>query len=88
MSSCCWRCLSSLYFACSALISGWSRWSACIDLNCLRVSGSRISRTTTVSPMIARPHEPPTTWSWMNTITESVASISGCRTLAKTTGMG
>ena len=66
MTSCCWRCLSSLCLACSALSSGATRTIACIDLNCLTVSGARQARTHSVSITIDMPQPTPIE-SWKNT---------------------
>src|SRR5437868_3069260 len=77
MISCCWRCLSSLYFSFSAWICGASRCISCIDLSCLNVSGTSTARITTVSPTIASPQLPPTTLSWMNTMIDSNSLMRG-----------
>src|SRR5207244_1949102 len=48
-----------------------------MDFSCLNVSGTSTARMTTVSPTIASPQLPPTAWSWMNTMTDSNALMSG-----------
>src|SRR4051794_17002559 len=76
MISCCWRCLSSLYFACSFFSSGATAAIARIDLNCLTVSGAIAARTMTVSSTIDMPQPTPSV-SWMKTrIGFSTSTIS------------
>src|ERR1700677_2487582 len=77
MISCCWRCLSSAYLSLIAFISGASRCVSCIDFSCLKVTGTRIARTSTVRPTIAKPQLPPTRWGCMNTMMHSNRLISG-----------
>ena len=77
MISCCWRCLSSLYFSFSALICGAIRCISCIEFSCLNVSGTSTALVSTVSPTIASPQLPPTRCAWMNTMIDSNRLISG-----------
>ena len=69
--------MSSLYFSFNAWICGAKRCISCIDFSCLNVSGTSTALMTTVSPTIASPQLPPTTWSWMKTMIDSNALISG-----------
>jgi hypothetical protein len=66
-----WR--SSLYFSCSALISGAMSCMPRMDLACLTASGTSSARTTTVSAMIEKPQPIPTV-SWKKRRTSSNAS--------------
>ena len=83
--------MSSLYLACSALIWGDSVCSACIERNCLIVSGSISVRTTIVSAMIDIPQLNPKV-SWKNWMIASKTEISGWKMswmmFAKTNGIG
>ena len=83
MISCCWRCLSSLYFAWIAFISGASCCIRTIDLICLSVSGIIAARTTIVSSTIDQPHGIPAEL-WKNLMTASKTSISGWKIFAVT----
>src|SRR6185312_3655190 len=77
MISCCWRCLSSLYFSWISFNCGARRCSSCIERNCLSVSGTSTARINTVSPTIAMPQLAVVMFVWMNTRIDWKTLISG-----------
>ncbi len=75
--------MSSLYFACIALICGASDCIRTIDLICRNVNGTSTARTQIVRSTIEKPQLTPTLL-WKNFRTDSKTSISGWKMLAVT----